>query len=383
MYRPSARSILLKNISNVPGWRTRRRLVVFESDDWGSIRTPSREAFDHLQKDGVDLRSDAGHLYNLYDSMATSEDLASLYEVLSSVRDGSGRPAVFTPVSVVANPDFERIRQSDYRNYFYEPFTETLKSHPGCGESFDRWKEGMEKRLFVPQFHGREHLNVAVWMRALQAGLPAPLSAFRNRMWGITTAGDPRIGVEFQAAFDFLDPEDLSTHQEVLESGLKLFEQLFGYRAACFVPPNGRISSSLEPLCAREGIRLLSVSRRHRAPLGNGKEERHYHWLGKQSRSGLTYTTRNCFFEPVEPGRDWVDSCLYEISAAFRWNKPALIGTHRVNYIGALYPENRDRGLKSLGELLKRIVNQWPGAEFVTSGELGEIMNHGKSFEPA
>jgi hypothetical protein len=379
MYRPSAKSILWKNVSNLPGWRTRRKLIVFESDDWGSIRTPSREAFENLRADGVDLESDAGYLYNLYDSMATAKDLASLFEVLDSVRDGSGRPAVFTPVSVVANPDFKRIRESGYRNYFYEPFTETLLGHAGCEGSFDLWKEGMGKRLFVPQFHGREHLNVAVWMRALQAGLPAPLSAFNNGMWGISTAHDPGIGLEFQAAFDFLDPADLSVHREVLESGLKLFEQLFGYRATCFVPPNGRFASGLESLCSQEGIRLLSVSRMHRSPLGNGKEERQVHWLGKRSRSGLRYTTRNCFFEPVEQGRQGVDSCLYEISAAFRWNKPALIGTHRVNYIGALYPENRDHGLTSLGTLLKRIVNRWPGAEFITSAELGEIMNHGQS----
>lgn len=377
MYKPSARSALIKNLSNMPGWRTSRKLIVFESDDWGSIRTPSREAYENLQKDGIDLLSDGGHLYNKYDSLARGEDLASLFEVLDSVRDGSGRPAVFTPESVVANPDFERIRQSDYRDYFYEPFTETLLSHARCEGSFKLWEEGREKRLFVPQFHGREHLNVALWMRALQAGLSAPLSAFNNRMWGISTADDPRIGLEFQAAFDFNDPDDLSYHKEVLVSGLHLFEDLFGYRASYFVPPNGVISSKLEPVLAQEGIRLLSVSKMHREPLGHGKEKKSFHWMGQQNRSGMTYLTRNCFFEPVEPGRDWVDSCLYEISSAFKWQKPALISSHRVNYIGALHEQNRDNGLKHLSLLIKQIVNKWPGAEFVTSAELGEIINNG------
>lgn len=32
---------VIKNFSNLPGWRTNRKIVVIESDDWGSIRMPS------------------------------------------------------------------------------------------------------------------------------------------------------------------------------------------------------------------------------------------------------------------------------------------------------------------------------------------------------
>lgn len=376
-YNPSAKAILLKNLSNIPGWRTKRKLILFESDDWGSIRMPSLRAFAELQKAGIDLLSDEGYLYNRFDSLATAEDLASLFEVLNSVKDGSGRPAVFTPESVVANPDFARIQQSDFKEYYYEPFTETLKSYPSCENSFDLWKEGIKQRLFVPQFHGREHLNVKVWMRALQERISPAISAFDNRMWGITTAGHPQIGLEFQAAFDFLDPDDLSYHREVIETGLDLFEELFGYRASYFVPSNGLLSKSLEPLCYDAGIRLLSVSKMHVVPRGNGRMGKSLHWMGQRNGKGLRYLTRNCFFEPVEPGRDWVASCLGDISAAFRWNKPALISSHRVNYIGALHKENRKSGLKQLNLLLKQIINLWPDAEFVTSAELGEIISNG------
>ena len=189
---------------------------------------PSKEAFNRLQQNGIDLSSDEGYPYNKNDSLATAEDLAALFEVLTSVKDSTGRPAVFTPEAVVANPDFDRIRQSDFHTYFYEPFTETLLNYPGCECSFEAWKEGMENRLFVPQFHGREHLNVLAWMRALQQGHPKVLSAFDNRMWGISTAADPGIGLELQAAFDFNDPGDLAYHREVLKTGLDLFEELFG-----------------------------------------------------------------------------------------------------------------------------------------------------------
>ena len=376
MKNPSVKSVILRNLSNVPGWRTKEKLIVFESDDWGSIRMPSREVYDHLQQNGIDLLSDEGYLYNKYDSLATAEDLASLFDVLNAVKDNTGRPAVFTPEAVVANPDFNRIRQSDFSSYYFEPFTETLRSYPGCEKSFKLWKEGMENRLFVPQFHGREHLNVRAWMRALQQGHPKVLTAFDNRMWGISTADDPGIGLELQAAFDFNDPTDLPYHHEVLKSGLDLFEELFAYRASYFVPSNGVYSSTLEPVCSGEGIKLLFVSKVHTEPLGHGKQRKRLHWLVQKNKAGITFLTRNCFFEPVHPGRDWVDTCLFDISTAFRWHKPAIISTHRVNYIGALYKQNRDNGLKQLELLLKRIMSIWPDVKFITSAELGEIIEN-------
>lgn len=376
MIKTSVKEILIKNFSNIPGWCTNRKLVIVESDDWGSIRMPSKVTFDKLIVDGIDFHADEGFRYNKYDSLATSEDLVSLFEVLSSVKDSTGRAAVFTPVSVVANPDFNKIKQNDFNDYYYESFTETLKRYPGCDRSFSLWQEGIAKRLFVPQFHGREHLNVKVWMRSLKSAHPLTLKAFNNNFWGISTADDPAIKVEFQAAFDFIEPDDLIYQKEAIVSGLNLFEKLFGYRATFFVPPNGPFSSKLEPNCSAEGIRYLSASKIQHEPMGEGKTRKRLHWPGQRSKTGLTYLTRNCFFEPGQPDKDWVDSCLSEISTSFFWNKPAVISSHRVNYIGALHKHNRDNGLAQLNILLKGIMKAWPDTEFVTSAELGDIISH-------
>jgi hypothetical protein len=371
----SAKENILKNLSNVSGWRTKQHLVVLESDDWGSIRMPSNEVFNNLLKSGIDFLSDDGFIYNKYDSFATSEDLASLFEVLSSVKDSTGRPAVLTPVSVVANPDFAKIQQSQFTEYFYESFTETLKRYPGCENSFTLWKKGIENRLFMPQFHGREHLNVKVWMRALKGGHEKARQAFNDGMWGISTANDPEIKVEFQAAFDFIDPDDLKYHKEVIVSGLNLFERLFGYRATYFVPPNGHLSTELETVCSVGGIKYLLGYRIQIEPLGQGRSGIRLHWPGQKNSSGLIYLTRNCLFEPSQPGLDWVDSCLYDISTAFRWHKAAIISSHRVNFIGALNKSNRDNGLDQLSLLLKGIIKAWPDARFLTSSELGDYLS--------
>jgi hypothetical protein len=368
-------STLNKNISNLPGWRTKERLVVFESDDWGSIRMPSVEAFEKLVKSGIDLNSDEGNRFNRYDSLATGEDLSSLYGVLGSVKDITNRPAVFTPFVLVTNPDFTKIRDSNLTEFHYEPFTQTLQRYPGCEKSFDLWKDGMSQRLFVPQFHGREHLNVRAWLKALQRGNKKVLAAFDNNMWGISTAGDPGVGTELQAAFDVLDKEDLLYQSSVISSGLRLFRELFGYKSLCFVPPNGPFNSSLEAVCYKEGVRYITTPKIHKEPLPGGRKAIRLHWLGKKSKSGITYLTRNCYFEPSQPGTDWVGSCLSDISVAFRWQKPAIISSHRVNYIGAIHPSNRANGLAQLQNLLKEIIRKWPDVRFITSAELGEMIN--------
>jgi hypothetical protein len=241
--------------------------------------------------------------------------------------------------------------------------------------AFDLWKEGIEKGIFMPQFHGREHLNVNVWMKALKEGNVRVHTAFENEMWGIPTAEDNEILIELQAAFDFIDPKDLIDHEKIILSGLDLFEKLFGYRATCFVPPNGPFSSRLEASCFSSGIKMIMVPRFRKEPVGYGKRLMRIHWLGQNSKTGLRYYTRNCLFEPARPGFDWVKGCLNQISVALRWHKPAIISSHRMNYIGSLYPENRQNGLNQLAALLENILCIWPDVEFVSSGDLVKIMS--------
>ncbi len=369
--------ILIKNLNrhlaNLPGWRTNHKIVVFESDDWGSIRMPSLEAFEFLKSKGVDVISGDSLRYNLNDTMATADDLSALFEILKSVKDKNGNPAVFTPISLVANPDFGKIKASNYYEYFYEPFTETLKRY-NREDAFPLWQEGIQKHLFVPQFHGREHLNVQVWLRALQIKDKHTLHAFKQGMWGFKNMHPSDIS--YQAAFDLENPEDIEYQKSVIVEGLKLFEKLHGYKSTFFVPPNGPFNSQLEETAQQNGIRFMSTSKIHREPQGNGQFKKRIHWLGQKNKYGQRYITRNAFFEPSQTGKDWVDSCLNDISIAFKWQKPAVISSHRVNYIGTLNPANRDNGLYQLKTLLKSITKYWPKTEFMTSSDLGDLINN-------
>ena len=94
--------------------------------------------------------------------------------------------------------------------------------------------------------------------------------------------------------------------------------------------------------------------------------------MGQKNAFGQTYLTRNCSFEPsLNEKKDWVSNCLKEIEIAFFWKKPAVISSHRLNYIGFIDESNRTRNLKYLENLLKTIVSKWPEVEFLTSDKLG------------
>jgi len=364
---------IIKNLSNIPGWSSQKKIVVFESDDWGSLRMPSSSVFKKLENAGLDLRSADAERFNINDNLASSNDLESLFEVLSGVKDVNGNFAVFTPVTIVANPDFQKIKDSDYMEYFYEPFTKTLKRFNGCENAFNLWIEGVDKRLFVPQMHGREHLNVFTWLKSLRKGDVKTLAAFEEGVWGFVPDSYPEV--DYQAAFLLSDPVELTYHKGIIEKGLKLFKDIFGYSADYFVPPNGRFNNSLNKVLIDNGIKIRSVSKQQVETLDNGKQRKGFHYLGQWDKNGIRYITRNCLFEPSQVGRDWVNSCLYDIQVAFRWNKPAIVSTHRVNFIGSLNPKNKDIGLRNLSDLLKAILKKWPDVEFMTTAELGALMN--------
>jgi len=362
-----------RHISNIPGWRTGRKLLVIESDDWGSIRMPNRDARSRLIEQGVVGEENR---YNRFDTLATANDLQALFDILQKYKDSHGKQAVFTPVSLSGNPDFEKVERDNFQNYYCEPFTDTLKRYYSNNlEIYSLWKEGIRSGIFRPQFHGREHLNVAEWLRALRGGDEATTIAFKEQCWGFHLSNKEHVKIDsLQAAFDLYEIDDLDVQPGAIREGLQMFEDLFGYRASFFVPPNGPFNNSLEKTAAECGIKYMSKAKRQLEPLGNGKTRTVYHTPGSRNEYGQVTLTRNCVFEPSEEGKDWVDSCLSDIKIAFRMRKPAVVSTHRVNYIGALEENNRKRGLRQLDQLLSSVTKQWPEVEFITSDQLGDII---------
>ncbi len=365
------KSLLLNFLKNL-GPSLKKNYIIFESDDWGSLRMPSNDVYAQLESKGIQLKFPGSDQYNLYDTLEDADDLERLFDVLSSSKDSHGRHAKFTPLVLAANPDFEKIKDSDFQNYSYLNLSQSYAKY-NKGNVLPLINEGIKNELFLPQFHGREHLNVPVWLRALQNNVGDSRLAFDYGVWGHINS-HPR-NIYYQAAFDVEFPADVDIHKDVIIDGLNLFETTFGYRASYFVPPNGPMNNSLLPVLTEHGIQLVSSDTIQVEVFGEGKSKKHFRYMGMKNKFGQRIIKRNCFFEPSAGEKDWVDSCLRDIDFAFKHHKPAVISTHRVNYIGGLNLANRDHGLNQLKDLLSKITKHWPEAEFIHTSELFDLFN--------
>jgi hypothetical protein len=93
------------------------------------------------------------------------------------------------------------------------------------------------------------------------------------------------------------------------------------------------------------------------------------------SKSGMMHLVRNAFFEPTINGaQNAVADCLNRIEFAFMLRKPAIIGTHRLNFIGSLDEKNRKDNLILFKTLLQKILKKWPDVEFISSDELANLI---------
>jgi len=359
-------------MANVLGWSTSRKLLVIEVDDYGAVRLRSRAARDRLIKKGHNLKPNR---FDYYDTLESSEDLKNLFEVLNSVKDSHGNPAIVTAVSVVANPDFSIIKNNGFNNYYYKPLIETYNEYFAGNDIMALWQEGIRNKLIRPEFHGREHLNPDLWLKALNLGDNSLLDAFNEQ----SMVGNSKILLHYKGghffAYDYEYEDDLIKQKESITDGLNLFQNIFGYRAKHFTSSGLIHSPIIEPYLRNEGITSIDVAKKHFEPKGEGVYKRRFYTLGKRNNSRQIYITRNARFEPNDKGKvDWVSSTLKDIEIAFRWNKPAIISSHRVNFAGQIDPANRENGLVLLKSLLNRIVKKWPDVEFLSVSELGSLI---------
>lgn len=359
---------------NFGGWSTDRKIIVFESDDWGSIRMPSSQVYKKLLFAGY--RVDEFD-YERYDSLASENDLTNLFELLMSVDDHTGRHPVFTANSVVANPDFDKIRDSGFSKYYFEPFTETLKKYPAHKNSFNIWQDGMKSGVFYPQFHAREHLNVSQFMMDLQKK-NEDLHFFFDHHFAGTVPKQGEYGENYYVeALKIYGKKDKESKLRILIDGLTLFEQLFGYKSQSLTPPNYIWYPEYNSELSANGVDYYQGRRKMRTMGPQKKESLIHHKLGEVNQFGQLYLIRNVFFEPTKRKRGGlkeVEEALRYISVAFKMGKPAVISTHRLNYIGYIDPSNSSRNLKLLKILLVEILKKWPDSEFKNSIELGKII---------
>ena len=352
----------LKNISS--GAKVPAHIVVFESDDWGSNRIASKTDFIALVKQGI--LSENCSVYDKCDTIARKDDFNHLFEVLSKYQGSDGRNAIISAFMNPVNPDFSKIQESDFSHYYYETFLETLEKTGEKEGVLNKWNEGISNHLIYPEYHGREHLTVPLWMDALKQGDELVTKAFEYNYYAVNTKGCPPKASRYRPTLYFENLAQKEWLKDSLADGLDIIHKIFGLNPIVFAPSNGISHPEFDEILYKKGIIAIHNSKRFEPDgMGGGKISNY----GMKNILGQIFYNRNCVFEPVQVSYDAVDQCLSQIQGAFNWHKAAIVSTHRVNYMGTIDSKNRELGLRELDRLLKSVTNKWPDVIFMTTEE--------------
>ena len=363
----------IRNLKNIPGKKNNRKIVVIYVDDYGSVRVKDREAYKNLKAAGIPMDETR---FSKYDTLADREDFSKLFDTLTSVKDSKQNYACFTPLAIVANPDFEKIEASGWKHYYREPFTRTLERYGNDYNGvFELWQQGIKENIFYPAYHGTEHINVKRFMDALQSGHKSVHLAFKNQSVALPHFPGESVVKQPTTTFFIEDSKENIQLEKDIKVGTELFNELFGFYSKQFTPGASIYSPVLNKTLAECGIKYIHVNRYQAYPLGNGNFSKKFLYNGKRNEVGQKYIVRNCQFEPEgRTDNEVANNCLMNVEAAFRWGAPALISSHRVNFVGQLDKKYRDNSLAQLGYLLKKIVQRWPEVEFMNGDEMAETI---------
>lgn len=341
---------------------------MIESDDWGSIRMPNKKSYEKILRSGIAIDKCG---YNKYDSLESDADLDAIYNSLSLIRDKNGRNPVITANTIVANPDFNKMKENNY-DYYFESFVDSYKRIHGSEKVLNIIKQGIVEKMFFPQLHGREHIYLDNWMNSLKAGDFETVTAFNNQVYGLSTTFSTIKRKSFLTALDGDSINDFFEHQEILKNAQLIFTKEFGYASKSFIAPNYTWHPKHEEFLKEIGVDILQGGRAQKVPGERNVYGTIKHQMGEINSLQQIYLIRNTSFEPsIKQDINWYEKIIKEVKIAFMVGAPVVLSTHRVNFMGGIEESNRTKNLELFVSILTKIIEMYPNIEFLNSVELG------------
>lgn len=353
----------IRNIlSQIKSQKRDTKIVVIESDDWGTIRMQSHSHWKDLKSKNIDVTSNP---FNHFDTVEKDSDIEELMEMFEQIKKETGKTVKFTMNFVMANPNFEKIESDQFTTYSYLPIEYTYQEYSDSGNVLTLVNKGRSDGYFQPQFHCREHVNVDLWMKLLCEKNLHFRQAFDAKTFAISAKGIPNVW----EAYSYSSAYQESSIPDAIQTGIQLFQSTFGFSSKTTIAPVGVWDDFVEEtfrdnsLFCFQGFLVQKLN-----PYKNN--DKRYHYNGQKNAYGSTYLVRNAYFEPATSSIDWVGNCLRQVKQAFLFRNPAIISTHRINYVSRISSENKDQGIKQLKILLLSIIREWPEVEFFFTDEL-------------
>ena len=315
----------------------RRPVLVIESDDWGP--GPGWHA----------------------------ERLAQVRQCLAHHRDAQGRTALMTLGVVLSAPDTAAMAQnglSEYRRITLDDLR--------CRRLLEQMQAGARDGVFALQLHGMEHY----WPPAL---LHAARQDESLRAWLTGDEFPPYEVLPSALQSRWIDgsrlpsqplPEDEIRRAVAEETAT--WQLIFGQPPKVVVPPTFVWTQEVETAWVAAGVEVIITPGRrytHRDAAGQPAAEEGPIHNGQIAGEETRYLVRDIYFEP-ERGHTAAQA-LEAASQRFLLGRPALLETHRSNFIGT--EAECQQSLARLDELLCTALQRWPGLAFLSPEALARI----------
>jgi peptidoglycan/xylan/chitin deacetylase (PgdA/CDA1 family) len=369
-------------LKNVGGWRPTDRYVVLAFDDYGNMRLRDGAAADALTGLGQAPRNH----FDVCDHLETRADLEAMRDVLGSVTDVTGRSAVLSAYFTPANLDFDALKSWDASsdpNPPLEPLNQTFEratahDRAAYAGAWDLWQELFAQEMAAPYYHGRQHFNTRAFVEKWRDNDAALHAACAHGSLARLASRDS-AGRKIYAALDIGSASELPDIAAEILDGADRFEAVFGHRARVFNPPAGRAHPHLHGTLSEAGLWYLEAPYQEAYHLGDGKRRTFISRTGDFASASTRKIVRNVVFEPGPNGIEAsIKAARASVNAAFRMSKPAIISSHRVNFGTYIDPEYGKANLEALRKLLQLIRADHPTIRFISTYELGVIMDDGR-----
>ncbi len=363
--------LLLDGPRGLVDWRA-ARVVVLESDDWGL------SGFFPESAPAAPARAllGGGFPAPYWDStLEDSLDVASLAALLARHVGRDGLPPVLQANMIVSALEPERAEGDAAAPLAWRridlPDLPRGYPRPGLAAAVDA---AIAAGVWRPEFHGAFHYDPARRRAALESRPDLrPLLEETVLFPGSDTAwelGAWRATGELRAE---------------LAAAVAVFTARFGHRPVSICAPDYVWDPRCEGLWAEQGLTVIQAKREQRDSRrpGGGPAARLRKVLGRAwdrwRHPERLYLDRNCRFEPAQAADSAaaVAGCVAAVRRAWARGEPAVIETHRVNFV-SLAPGAAARGRRQLDLLLAALAAEPGGGPlYLTDAELAQLARGG------
>lgn len=347
------------------------RAVVFESDDWGACEAVRNREDAAALKPLLDRLGQT--LPSLTSTLETPNDLEQLYRILGSICGCDHQPAVFTGFMPMGNPDFAAIAANGFQEYHDIGLDEGLPAGWERGGLVSKWREGLQRGVFAPEFHaGLHHISPILWLELLRGEGPEAQAA--RTLFTYNAYVQPQHLPEYHRM-------NAKMQYDWVSRAVARFKRLFG-----FAPRAGVTSDALpltEVIWSVNGLETFCL-KNCRVNTGEIVIYDTKPWNSQNPdcpmgaynrRHDLIYLNRNLHIDNLTTKN--LDEVKSVVKACWQRNEPVIANNHRMNYVN-LDPTKAIAGRLFLSQLLMWIAGQ-DDVRFLTSSEVSQLYRDGFS----